>query len=128
LNLAGIDLRKIDLSEVNLENADLSEAILTKSNLARANLSKVNLRGVDLRDADVSHVDLGQANLEAANISQDQLDLVKNLQGATMPDGKKYKAPATRKKSQQDTPEKERATASGLAAALARIQQQKEDE
>ena len=54
-------------------------------------------------------------------MTEEQLEFVKKLDQAIMPDGSVYKAEKKSAISKTDSTEKRRATASGLAASLARI-------
>jgi uncharacterized protein YjbI with pentapeptide repeats len=68
--------------EIDLSEAKLSRANLSKANLNRANLSKANLKYADLSGADLKG---------AVGITNEELEQqAKSLEGATMPDGKKY--------------------------------------
>jgi|SRR5215213_3554474 len=85
-----VDLRDTNLmgaylTYINLSGADLSGAWLSDAKLYRANLRAANLRGADLSDADLS-----EADLSGAEITDEQLARVESLEGATMPDGRKY--------------------------------------
>jgi hypothetical protein len=80
---------------VRLADADLSSAELQGAFLKGADLARVNLRSADLSDAilisaNLDQADLDQADLSDANVTQDQLDVAKSLEGATMPNGQKY--------------------------------------
>ena len=65
--------------------------------LAHADLSYLNLQGIDLRGADLRHAnlrharlagaDLSGADLSLADMTEGQLDEVRSLAGATLPDG-----------------------------------------
>jgi len=68
-------LRGIDLRGANLSNAKLFMA-----NLEEANLEKVKLKGAFMK----------RANLRNANVTIEQLATVDNMEGAIMPDGRKY--------------------------------------
>ena len=122
-NLRGADLRFANLSGADLSGADLSVADLSGANLSGANLSGANLSGADLRfanlrgadlsvadlsGADLSMADLSEANLSGANLSEanlewanltnttitpEQLNQIKSLRNATLPDGTKYTPP-----------------------------------
>ena len=108
-DLSGADLSGADLGGVILETADLSGANLSGAILYGANLRRANLKGADLSGAflgsgDKLHwyslpewsetklqgADLGDANLTGVKISTKQLNAVKSLQGATMPNGSKH--------------------------------------
>lgn len=69
-SLRGIDLRGANLSNAKLFRADLEEA----------NLERVKLKGAFMK----------QANLRNAKVTIEQLATVGNLEGAIMPDGRKY--------------------------------------
>jgi uncharacterized protein YjbI with pentapeptide repeats len=111
-DLKGSDLGGADLRGANLSNANLSDTVLVGANLlpydetqpAKLNapslsngtdpsdidtsndhLKLTNLEGADLRNADLSG-----AYLTGAGVSEEQLVKCKSLQGATMPDGRKY--------------------------------------
>jgi hypothetical protein len=99
----------------------LSDANLLGANLVGANLTGVDLRQANLEKALLAHTNLSQANLEGAHVTPDQLKLVKKLEKAIMPDGKVFVPPPASKGGERGN-EKRKATASGLAAALARIQ------
>jgi len=106
--LSRASLREIDLSYAVLEHADLSyadlssgylrstqlcsanlyEADLLKANLRNANLRHANLCYANLDEADLYYADLEGANLNEATVFAEQLNEVKSLKDATMPDGK----------------------------------------
>jgi uncharacterized protein YjbI with pentapeptide repeats len=111
VDLSGADLRRADLYHANLYGADLrgahlygadlSHANLYRADLSHANLNEANLRWAALRRAFLSGTSLSGAglirtNLYAANLSgakgitKEQLEHVKSLEGATIPDGQKY--------------------------------------
>ena len=90
-----------DLSSADLTYADLTYADLTYTDLSGANLGVVmhgtSLVGADLRGADLSGAVIHDANLSGANLSgakgktAEQLDgQAGSLEGAIMPDGRKY--------------------------------------
>lgn len=98
--LWGADLSATDLQDANLENANLGEINLENSLLEGANLKTFsisgNLRGAHLKNADftgtdLSDVDLSRADLQRAKVTPNQLRQAISLEGATMPDGSKYK-------------------------------------
>jgi hypothetical protein len=115
LDLSGADLRgaelsEAELSEAHLSGADLSEADLSGADLSKANLGlpfatvtkETNLRGANLREArlyetilrgaDLSGADLSGADLSGVKtVLVNQLEEAKSLEGATMPNGHKYK-------------------------------------
>lgn len=100
------NLRQTKLSGVNLSHANLSFAQLTQANLSSANLTNTNLICADLNSANLSGANLKQANLSGANLTGAYLTganlkgakvetselQAAFLQGATMPDGSKYRA------------------------------------
>jgi len=78
---------------------------LRRHRLAYADLSYLNLQGIDLRVADLRHAnlhhtdlrharlagaDLSGADLSLADMHDGQLDEVRSLQGATLPDGTQF--------------------------------------
>jgi hypothetical protein len=85
-----LDLTLANLSGANLSGANLSEANLSEANLSEANLSEANLKGADLKGADLKGADLQEAILQGANVTDEQLAATRSLQGAIMPDGRKY--------------------------------------
>jgi uncharacterized protein YjbI with pentapeptide repeats len=90
LNLANVDLSHSYLSDANLSGADLSHAYLHYADLSNAFLVNADLRPAKLRDADLSGANLSNADLTDAHVSERQLLTAKSLNGATMPNGKKY--------------------------------------
>jgi Pentapeptide repeats (8 copies) len=110
IGLVGADLGGVDLAYSAAGDAepyasvpvpDLSGADLTYADLSGANLGVVmhgtRLVGADLRGADFSGTTLYDANLSGANLSgatgktAEQLEgQTSSLQGAIMPDGRKY--------------------------------------
>ena len=52
--------------------------------------SSDHLKPTNLRGADLTNADLSDAYLTGVEVSKEQLDRCKSLQGATMPDGRKY--------------------------------------
>jgi uncharacterized protein YjbI with pentapeptide repeats len=103
-----VGLRDADLSGANLSGARLTSASgkvpvsLRGANLKDVKLSEAVLSGADLREVDLSGADLREANLSGADLSDANLRGItgvtlpelerqaKSLQGATMPDGRKY--------------------------------------
>ena len=95
--LRSANLNRSDLRDANLTGAIVKEAILIRAKMENTNLKKANLFGADLRDvnlsgadlsdADLSAADLSGANLSAALVTPEQLNKVKSLKGARMPDG-----------------------------------------
>jgi hypothetical protein len=111
IGLVGADLRGVDLTYsaagdaqpyVSVPVADLSSADLTYADLAGADLSGIvmhgaSLVGADLRGANLTGSVIHDANLSGANLSgatgktAEQLDgQAGSLEGAIMPDGRKY--------------------------------------
>jgi uncharacterized protein YjbI with pentapeptide repeats len=94
--LQGANLREANLQEVNLRGADLQGADLQGANpgpigLQGANLREARLQGANLREAVLREADLQGANLQGANLQGANLYYDKwSLEGATMPDGRKY--------------------------------------
>jgi hypothetical protein len=80
-----LDLHEANLLGANLQEANLQEANLEKANLQRASLLDTNLRGANLREAD-----LREADLREAIVTDERLAATLSLEGATMPDGRKY--------------------------------------
>ena len=110
-DLSGTDLNMADLSRANLRGADLGgadlrAAILLRTDLRGANLGGADLRrvlmsnavlgGADLREADLREADLRGADLGGADLSgafgwtEAQFRAAGSLEGATMPDGRRY--------------------------------------
>ncbi len=81
-NLEGANLRNVDLSAASLDGANLRSADLTGAALIETELTGANLEGANLMDAN-----LEGANLSKAIVTTEQLNKVKSLLGATMPDG-----------------------------------------
>jgi uncharacterized protein YjbI with pentapeptide repeats len=111
--LTGADLTEAhlegtDLSGAHLGGADLNGAYLMDAKLSGAHLYDTDLGGADLSGADLSDAegrfesgarmvrtrldgaDLGGADLTKARVTEEQLREPESLEGATMPDGKKY--------------------------------------
>ena len=100
-NLSGTQLAKVILRDAQLIGADLRNAYLYGADLSEADLSGTTLSGADLRgaylikaylQADLSEADLSDAYLNLADlrgsiVTTEQLDQVRSLKGATMPDG-----------------------------------------
>jgi hypothetical protein len=74
----------------------LKQANLSVANPKEANLRTVDLRKADLREAKVHWAKLGGAKLDGAQLqgglgwSEQQLNVAKSFEEATMPDGQKY--------------------------------------
>jgi len=98
----------------------LTDADLTDADLSGANLGNANLRGADLRVAELSFkdgivlqhtlrgADLSSANLNLAEVTEEQLSDCRSLEGAYMPDGRRYeewrKEKAGREKGENSRP------------------------
>jgi len=87
LHAANLSYTKLISAVVN--SADLSEANLHDADLSYADLFDANLSEADLQGANLNGVDLNAANLNGATVTTQQLEKVKSLGGATMPDGSK---------------------------------------
>ena len=82
----GADPRRADLRRADLRTGSLSGADLRAAILLRADLREADLRGADLRGAD-----LGGADLSGAfGWTEAQFRAAGSLEGATMPDGRRY--------------------------------------
>jgi uncharacterized protein YjbI with pentapeptide repeats len=94
--LSAANLHKVSLSEANLSGADLSAAILRDADLRDANLSAAILSGADLRKANLGAANLSLAVLreadlrDAIGVSIQQTEQAESLEGATLPNEKKY--------------------------------------
>ena len=88
--LSGVDSSRPDLRDANLANTDLSYTALIDTDLGNANLENANLTGADLGDADLDDANLADCKLSNAIVTQEQLEQVESLRGATMPDGSKH--------------------------------------
>lgn len=89
-NLAGANLLRANLTQANMEGASLTQAKLWKTNLEWVNLEGASLEGADLRDANLAGANLLRASLTGAqSTTPTQLQHVKTLQGAVLPDGTK---------------------------------------
>lgn len=89
-NLTGADLRGCCLNEADLSEADLSGANLNVGDLVGANLRGANLGKAKLVGADLSKADLSRADLSGTQITPTELEKVKSLEGAILPDGTKH--------------------------------------
>ncbi len=90
-NLSYANLSFAQLTRANFSSANLSHANLICSDLSSANLSGANLRNASLSGANLAGAYLTGANLKGAKVSVSELN-VAFLEGATLPDGSKYKA------------------------------------
>ncbi len=88
--MRGARLGIADLLRANLREADLSGACLRHTDLSGAYMRNADLSGADLLGANLSKADLSGANLSGATVTDEQLTSVRTLEGAIMPDGKKY--------------------------------------
>lgn len=97
-DLTGVNLVEANLTEANLARARLSQARLNNACLRAACLRQANLRHADLTNADLAEADFLNADLTSANLTRAnlrgakhltraQLDSVRSLSGAIMPDG-----------------------------------------
>jgi len=100
-DLSGANLLDANLSGSILSAANLSGSILFGANLSSAQLVKADLRGADLSEACLSRADISGARLHGATLKKTDLrDLIhwerwqllqaESLEGAIMPDGRKY--------------------------------------
>jgi uncharacterized protein YjbI with pentapeptide repeats len=99
-NLQGVRLQHPALTGANLQGANfqggVQQAQLQGASLVGANLQGANLQGAiliraNLQRANLQRANLLQANLQEAQVTDEQLVTAVTLQGATMPDGQKYK-------------------------------------
>ncbi|HML24625.1 MAG TPA: pentapeptide repeat-containing protein [Aggregatilinea sp.] len=88
--LIDVEMTKSNLGHANLEDACLFTANLNKANLSGAYLVNADLRGAKLRDAHLKDAYLMKADLGGAYIEYHQLQEVYSLEGATMPNNKRY--------------------------------------
>src|SRR5215208_2409167 len=99
-NIEEANLQEADLRGANLHRANLQEAILYRADLREANLQEAILYRADLRGAYLIAANLQgaylqgaylqEANLQEARVTDEQLANTWSLQGATMPNGRKY--------------------------------------
>ena len=85
--LRSADLRRANLIDADLRGAYLAEADLRGANLLASDLAEADLTKADLRGANLEQADLTKATLRGAKVANEQLDSVRSLQGAVMPDG-----------------------------------------
>jgi hypothetical protein len=90
-SLAGADLVGANLQRSVLEYTALEEVILREAVLREAVLTGTVLRKADLTGADLKEADLAKTDLTDAQVTEEQLAAAKSLEGATMPNGQKYK-------------------------------------
>jgi hypothetical protein len=102
-HLQGTNLSLAHLGEADLRDAHLNDAKLNGAYLYDTDLSGADLSGADLSDAEgrfesgarmirtrLDGADLSGVDLTNARITEEQLREAKSLEGATMPDGRKY--------------------------------------
>lgn len=89
-DLRGVDLLGARLKNVNLAEAYLKEADLAFSDLGHSHMGGATLDNANLRGADLEGADLSEANLFGARVTDEQLNQVESLEGATLPNGMKY--------------------------------------
>jgi hypothetical protein len=90
-NLRGAKLGLVNLREADLERADLRGADLRGADLQEAILVGANFQQAFLQEAFLQRAILREANLEGAEVTDEhELGYALSLQGATMPDGRKY--------------------------------------
>jgi uncharacterized protein YjbI with pentapeptide repeats len=80
-------MKGIDLSGIDLKGADLSNSNIRCVYLNNADLENVNLTDTEMFGDNLNNADLSDADLKGTRISNLQLDQVKSLGGARMPDG-----------------------------------------
>jgi uncharacterized protein YjbI with pentapeptide repeats len=90
--LEGTNLSETNLGGTNFYRADLSGANLSKAKIENTNFNGANLRlvhfeGTDLSLANLGGADLSGAYLTGSRITEEQLNEVKSLYKAFMPDG-----------------------------------------
>lgn len=89
-NLGQANLREADVVLADLSKANLREAELVWAYLVWANLSGARLTGADLTEATLRGADLSGADLTDAMVLDEQLAIVKSLEGATLPNGRRH--------------------------------------
>jgi len=91
VHFEGTDLFKAKLMDVDFHQAHMARSNLSMADLGGAKLSRADLQGADFSEANLEGADLFKANLQdARNLTDEQLQKVKRLWGATMPDGSPY--------------------------------------
>ena len=88
-NLGQANLREADVVLADLSKANLREAELVWAYLVWANLSGARLTGADLTEATLRGADLSGTDLTEAKVLDEQLAIVKSLEGATLPTGRR---------------------------------------
>jgi hypothetical protein len=88
----GTSLLDANLNGAYLEGGSFRGAILRRANLSWADLSGADLSGADLTGANLSYAslqgaDLTKAKLTGAIVTSEQLENVRSLKDAVMPDG-----------------------------------------
>jgi uncharacterized protein YjbI with pentapeptide repeats len=98
IDLAGKPLVHAKLTNTNLSMANFQGTIFDGCDLSHSNLTYANLQGCDLAGdigpglpTNISYADMSFANLTNALVSDHQLEEVKSLKGATLPNGTKHK-------------------------------------
>lgn len=82
---------RLERRKEHLAQADLSYLNLSGTDLSGANLHKTNLSYADLTDVSLRDADLSGANLRGAKVTLAQLQQVKSLEGATLPNGERHR-------------------------------------
>lgn len=88
--LIGANLARAKLNNASLYRVSLCRANLYQSDLSNAYLREADFSGADLRGALFFDADLSNANLSGVKVHYTQLAQANSLEGAIMPDGKKY--------------------------------------
>ncbi len=88
--LSGARLNDVDWRRVELYLADLSGADLRGADLRGAKMRKAKLAGADLTDARLDGADLRMADLSRAKMTLSQLQSIRKLKGAVLPNGRRY--------------------------------------
>ncbi len=91
----GTSLLDANLNGAYLEGVSFRGAVLRRANLSWADLSGADLSGADLTGANLSYaslqgVDFSKAKLTGAIVTAEQLEKVRTLKDAVMPDGNKF--------------------------------------
>jgi hypothetical protein len=102
-HLQGTNLSLAQVGEADLRDAHLNDAKLNGAYLYDTDLSGADMSGADLSDAEgrfesgarmkrtsLDGADLSGVDLTNARITEEQLREAESLEGATMPDGRKY--------------------------------------